>query len=69
VLHGVPMGMLTLVEPPSEKPAAVSAIQDLHSGRVVGFPFDARMKAPLASAALCSAIIQREPIVTVVHGD
>jgi putative transposase len=45
------------------------AIKDVHSGRIVGYSMDHRMKASLAVAALRHAIVLRRPTGTVVHSD
>jgi transposase InsO family protein len=45
------------------------AIKDVHSGRIVGYSIDSRMKASLAVAALRNAITRRDPVGTVVHSD
>ena len=45
------------------------AIKDVHSGRIVGYSIDSRMKASLAVSALRNAIRMRNPAGTVVHSD
>jgi transposase InsO family protein len=45
------------------------AVKDVHSGRIVGYSIDSRMKASLAVAALRNAIRLREPAGTIVHSD
>ena len=45
------------------------AIKDVHSGRIVGYSINARMKASLAVAALRNAVALRDPAGTVVHSD
>ena len=45
------------------------AIKDVHSGRIVGYSIDSRMKASLAVAALRHAVRLRDPAGTVVHSD
>jgi putative transposase len=45
------------------------AIKDVHSGRIVGYSIDSRMKASLAVAALRHAVRLRDPAGTIVHSD
>ncbi len=45
------------------------ALKDVHSGRIVGYSMDARMKSSLAVAALRNAIGLRNPRGTIVHSD
>jgi hypothetical protein len=45
------------------------AIKDVHSGRIVGYSIDNRMKACLAVAALRNAVRSRDPAGTIVHSD
>jgi putative transposase len=44
-------------------------IKDVHAGRIVGCCIDSHMKASLAVAALCNAIIRRDPVGAVVRSD
>jgi putative transposase len=53
----------------SEGKLYLCAIKDVHSGRIVGYSIDDRMKASLAVAALRNAIARRSPAGTVVHSD
>lgn len=45
------------------------AIKDVYSGRIVGYSMDSRMRAPLAVAALRSAVARRGSTCAVVHTD
>jgi transposase InsO family protein len=53
--------------PTAEGKLYLCAVKDVHSGRIVGYSIDDRMKASLAVAALRNAIGLRDPVGTVVH--
>jgi len=55
--------------PTAEGKLYLCAIKDVHSGRIVGYSIDTRMKASLAVAALRNAIRLRGPAGTIVHSD
>jgi transposase InsO family protein len=55
--------------PTGEGKLYLCAVKDVHSGRIVGYSIDSRMKASLAVAALRNAIRLREPAGTIVHSD
>jgi putative transposase len=55
--------------PTAEGKLYLCAIKDVHSGRIVGYSIDSRMKATLAVSALRNAIRLRNPTGTVVHSD
>jgi putative transposase len=55
--------------PTAEGKLYLCAIKDVHSGRIVGYSMDSRMKASLAVSALRNAIRLRDPAGTVVHSD
>ncbi len=46
------------------------AVKDMHSGRIVGYSIDARMKSSLAVRALESAVARRGQVAgCIVHSD
>ena len=55
--------------PTGEGKLYLCAVKDVHSGRIVGYSMNARMKASLAVAALRHAVALRSPAGTVVHSD
>jgi len=55
--------------PTAEGKLYLCAVKDVHSGRIVGYSMDHRMKASLAVAALRHAVTLRRPTGTVVHSD
>ena len=55
--------------PTAEGKLYLCAIKEVHSGRIVGYSIDTRMKASLAVAALRHAVRLRNPAGTVVHSD
>ena len=56
--------------PTGEGKLYLCAVKDVHSGRIVGYSMDHRMKASLAVAALRHAVVlRRRPSGTVVHSD
>jgi putative transposase len=55
--------------PTAEGKLYLCAIKDVHSGRIVGYSIDERMKSSLAVAALRNAVALRRPTGTVVHSD
>jgi putative transposase len=55
--------------PTAEGKLYLCAIKDVHSGRIVGYSIDSRMKAALAVSALRNAVRLRDPAGTVVHSD
>jgi putative transposase len=55
--------------PTAEGKLYLCAIKDMHSGRIVGYSIDSRMKAALAVSALHNAVRLRNPAATIVHSD
>jgi transposase InsO family protein len=56
--------------PTAEGKLYLCAIKDVHSGRIVGYSMDSRMKAGLAVSALNNAVgLRGRPVGTIVHSD